>query len=105
MKIIKIIKWGSLSLSIACFASISLIPSNIQDDIPQDTPQQVEEDVVLIETPEEILPILPTDCKGIINAYENQKDKSAGLTENYYNCIEHNQPNPPSSKEKKSKKE
>lgn len=101
MKTIKIIKWGSLFLSVLCFAAISFIPKNIRQEnienkiIPNQKKQQQES-----QKNEEPL----TDCNGIINAYEKQRDKSTkSLTENYNNCIEFGQPNPPSQKTKVKK--
>lgn len=119
MKTLKIIKWGSLFLSVVCFAAISFVPKNIRQENINEEPKvpEVEQNTIIEHNfiPQTEINISPTDCKGIINAYEKQRDKfPKGLTENYNNCIEFGQPNPPSektnssnssTKEKKEKKD
>lgn len=120
MKLLQIIKWSSLTLSIMSFSVFFFIGSFVNEgeggaDVFQEQDKSAdsarEEDADQPTEPiEEELNYDETDCQGIINAFENQQDKKVenfpeGLLFNYQSCIKYGTPgNSNKEKEKVNEK-
>ncbi|MFC1655574.1 hypothetical protein ACFL3C_01780 [Patescibacteria group bacterium] len=99
MKLLKVIKWSALILSILSFSAFFALTSFKKDETKPVPQEKNGNNSVEEKQPRELegSDYDKMDCKGIINAFEKQQDKKVqnlpkGLLFNYQSCINKSKP-------------